>query len=102
MRLTGFVGVVLIVLGVVVLAANGIRYTKERHSTDIGPFQVSTVKKGSVSPTAGVVADALNAVDRHARDGCDPGLASNADQHTGTLDTGRRSNIDVSLNAVVE
>lgn len=56
MRLTGFIGVVLIVLGVVVLAANGISYTKERHSTDIGPFQVSTVKKGFVSPAAGVVA----------------------------------------------
>jgi hypothetical protein len=56
MRLVGFVGIVLIGFGVVVLAANGISYTKERHSTDIGPFQVSTVKKGFVSPTAGVVA----------------------------------------------
>jgi uncharacterized membrane protein HdeD (DUF308 family) len=56
MRITGFVGVILIVLGVVVLAANGISYTKERHTTDIGPVQVSTVKKGFVSPTAGVVA----------------------------------------------
>lgn len=56
MRITGFLGVILIVLGVVVLAANGISYTKERHSTDIGPIQVSTVKKGFVSPAAGVVA----------------------------------------------
>ncbi|HXB27799.1 MAG TPA: hypothetical protein VNV25_23925 [Gemmatimonadaceae bacterium] len=56
MRITGFIGVILIVLGVAVLASNGISYTKERHSTDIGPVQVATVKKGFVSPTAGVVA----------------------------------------------
>jgi hypothetical protein len=56
MRLTGFAGVVLIVLGVVVLAANGVSYTKERHSTDIGPLEVSTVKKGFVSPAAGAIA----------------------------------------------
>lgn len=56
MRLAGLIGIILVVLGVVVLAANGISYTKERHSTDVGPFQVSTVKKGFVSPTAGAVA----------------------------------------------
>jgi Na+-transporting methylmalonyl-CoA/oxaloacetate decarboxylase gamma subunit len=56
MRFTGVVGVVLIVLGVVVLAARGISYTKERHSTDIGPLQVSTEKKGFVSPAAGAIA----------------------------------------------
>ena len=56
MRPIGILGVLLIVFGVVVLAANGISYTKERHSTNIGPLQVSTVKKGFVSPTAGAVA----------------------------------------------
>jgi hypothetical protein len=56
MRLTAIVGVVLIVLGLVVLAANGISYTKERHSTNIGPVQISTAEKGFVSPTAGAVA----------------------------------------------
>jgi hypothetical protein len=56
MRLTAVVGVVLIVLGVVVLASNGVSYTKERHSTDIGPLQVSTAKKGFVSPAAGAIA----------------------------------------------
>lgn len=56
MRLTGIVGIILVVLGVVVLAANGISYTRERHSTELGPIQVSTVKKGFVSPTAGAVA----------------------------------------------
>jgi hypothetical protein len=55
-RITGFVGVLLIVLGIVVLAANGISYTKDRHSTNIGPVEVSTKEKGFVSPTAGAVA----------------------------------------------
>lgn len=45
----------LILLGAVVLAARGISYTKDRDFTNIGPFQVSTVKKGFVPPVVGVI-----------------------------------------------
>ena len=48
-------GLVLLVVGVVVLAYGGLSYTKSRHSTDIGPVQVSTVKKGFITPAAGAV-----------------------------------------------
>jgi hypothetical protein len=56
MRPVGMLGVVLIVLGAVVLAVRGISYTKDRHSTNIGPVQVSTSEKGFVPPVAGAVA----------------------------------------------
>jgi hypothetical protein len=48
-------GAVLLIIGVVVLLYGGVSYTKSRHSTDIGPVQVSTVKKGFVTPAAGAV-----------------------------------------------
>jgi len=50
------VGAVLIVLGIVVLAVRGFSYTKDRDSTNIGPVQISTEKKGFVPPVAGVIA----------------------------------------------
>lgn len=56
MRPLGIVGVVLIIVGVLVLAARGISYTKDRDSTHVGPIKVSTEQKGFVPPIAGVVA----------------------------------------------
>jgi hypothetical protein len=56
MRPAGILGVVLIVLGAVVLGLRGISYTKDRHSTNVGPVQVSTVTKGFVPPIAGGIA----------------------------------------------
>lgn len=50
------VGILLIVLGAVVLAYGGMSYTKSRHTTDIGPVQVSTSKKGFITPAAGAIA----------------------------------------------
>jgi len=49
-------GIVLIVLGGVVLAYGGMSYTKSRHSTNIGPVQVSTTDKGFITPAAGAIA----------------------------------------------
>jgi hypothetical protein len=56
MRPIGMLGIVLIVVGALVLAARGISYTKDRHSTDIGPVKVSTSDKGFVPPVAGALA----------------------------------------------
>jgi multidrug transporter EmrE-like cation transporter len=56
MRPAGLVGVVLIIAGVIVLSLRGISYTKDRHSTNVGPVQISTVQKGFVPPLAGIVA----------------------------------------------
>jgi hypothetical protein len=49
-------GILFVVFGVVVLAYGGMSYTKSRHSTDIGPVQVSTSKKGFITPAAGAIA----------------------------------------------
>jgi uncharacterized membrane protein YidH (DUF202 family) len=49
-------GILLIVFGVVVLGYGGMSYTKARHSTNIGPVQVSTTDKGFVTPAAGAIA----------------------------------------------
>jgi hypothetical protein len=49
-------GILLVVFGAVVLLYGGISYTKRRHSTDIGPVQISTAKKGFITPAAGVIA----------------------------------------------
>jgi hypothetical protein len=56
MRPVGWIGVVLIVAGVVVLAMRGISYTKERESVSVGPVAVAAEKKGFVPPWVGAVA----------------------------------------------
>lgn len=56
MRPMGMLGVVLMVLGAIVLAVRGVSYTKDRHSTNIGPVQVSSSDKGFVPPVAGAIA----------------------------------------------
>jgi len=49
-------GILLIVFGGVVLAYGGVSYTKARHSTNIGPVELSTRDRGFITPAAGVVA----------------------------------------------
>jgi len=51
-----FLGIVLVVLGIVVLAYGGVSYTKSRHNTDVGPVEISTKHKGFITPAAGAVA----------------------------------------------
>jgi len=55
MRPLGILGWILVVAGIVVLALGGFSYVKERHSAQVGPIEVGTVKKGFVSPVAGGV-----------------------------------------------
>ena len=56
MRPLGILGWVLVVAGIVVLAIGGFSYVKERHTAQVGPIEVGTVKKGFVPPVAGGVA----------------------------------------------
>jgi UDP-N-acetylmuramyl pentapeptide phosphotransferase/UDP-N-acetylglucosamine-1-phosphate transferase len=53
MRPLGWLGVILIVAGAVVLAMRGISYTKERQAVQVGPLQVSAERKGFVPPVVG-------------------------------------------------
>ncbi len=56
MRPLGIVGVILILAGVVVLAMQGISYTKHRDSVKIGGLELAKEDRGFVPPVAGVIA----------------------------------------------
>jgi len=62
MRPLGILGWLLVVAGIVVLALGGFSYVKERHTAQVGPIEVGTVKKGFVSPVAGGIAIVLGIV----------------------------------------
>jgi len=55
MKITMIIGIVLIVLGVVALAYEGITYTTREKVVDIGPLQASVEKKKTIplSPVLG-------------------------------------------------
>ena len=61
MRPLGWVGVVLIVGGGIVLAMRGVSYTKSRNDVDVGPLRLSTSEKGFVPPVVGIIAICLGA-----------------------------------------
>ena len=61
MRPIGWIGVLLVVLGVVVLAMRGLSYTKDRQEISVGPMKVATEQKGFVPPAAGFLAIAVGA-----------------------------------------
>ena len=56
MRPLGWLGVVLIALGAIVLAMRGLSYTKERESVELGPIEVAAERKGFIPPVAGAAA----------------------------------------------
>jgi hypothetical protein len=61
MRPLGWLGVVLIIAGLVVLALRGISYTKERREVAVGPIEVAAEEKGFVPPIVGAIAIAVGA-----------------------------------------
>jgi len=56
MRPLGIIGVILIIAGVVVLAMQGISYTKNKDSVKVGGLEISKEDRGFIPPVAGVVA----------------------------------------------
>ena len=56
MRPIGYVGVILIVAGAIILAMGGMSYTKDKNQVDIGPLHVAAVEKGFVPPMYGLAA----------------------------------------------
>ena len=56
MRPIGWVGVLLIVAGGIVVTMRGVSYTKNRNAIEVGPLRVAAVEKGFVSPIVGVIA----------------------------------------------
>lgn len=54
MRALGWVGVILIVAGILGVASGGIPYTKSRSEMEVGPLRVEAKEKGFIPPIAAV------------------------------------------------
>jgi hypothetical protein len=62
MKVLGWIGVLLIVGGIIVVAMRGIPYTKSRNEVEVGPLKVTTQERGMVTPVVGVAAIVVGAV----------------------------------------
>ena len=62
MRLLGWIGVILIVGGIIVVAMRGIPYTKSRNEVEVGPLKVTAQERGLVTPAVGIAAIAVGVV----------------------------------------
>jgi hypothetical protein len=62
MRPLGWIGVLLIVCGVVIVAMKGIPYTKSRNEVEVGPLKVTSQERGLVTPMYGVAAIVIGGV----------------------------------------
>ena len=62
MKPLAWIGVILIVAGIVVVAMKGIPYTKSRDQVEVGPLKVTTQERGFVTPIVGVAAIVIGGV----------------------------------------
>ena len=62
MRLLGWIGVALIVGGIIIVAMRGIPYTKSRNEVEVGPLKVTAQERGLVTPAVGIAAIVVGAV----------------------------------------
>jgi len=62
MKPLAWIGVILIIAGVVVVAMRGIPYTKSRNEMEVGPLKVTSQERGLVTPVVGVAAIVIGAV----------------------------------------
>ena len=62
MRPLAWIGVLLIIGGIVIVAMRGIPYTKSRNEVEVGPLRVTTQERGMVTPILGVAAIVIGGV----------------------------------------
>ncbi len=62
MRSLGWIGVLLIVAGVIVVVMRGVPYTKSHNEVEVGPLKVTTQERGMVTPIFGVAAIVVGGV----------------------------------------
>jgi drug/metabolite transporter (DMT)-like permease len=62
MRPLGWVGVLLIVVGIIIVAMRGIPYTKSSNEVEVGPLKVTSQERGMVTPIVGVAAIVIGGV----------------------------------------
>lgn len=62
MRPLSWIGVLLIIGGIIIVAMRGIPYTKSHNEVEVGPLKVTAQERGMVTPIVGVVAIIAGAV----------------------------------------
>jgi hypothetical protein len=62
MRPLGWIGILLIIAGIVIVAMRGIPYTKSRNEVEVGPLKVTTQERGLVTPIVGIAAIVIGGV----------------------------------------
>ena len=62
MRPLGWIGVLLIVAGIIIVAMRGIPYTKSRNEVEVGPLKVTSQERGLVPPIVGIAAIVVGGV----------------------------------------
>ena len=62
MRTVGWIGVILMIAGLVVVAMKGIPYTKSHNEVEVGPLKVTSQERGMVTPIVGVAAIVIGGV----------------------------------------
>lgn len=62
MKPLAWIGVILIVAGLVVVAMRGIPYTKSHNEMEVGPLKVTSQERGMVTPIVGIAAIVIGGV----------------------------------------
>jgi hypothetical protein len=62
MKPLAWIGVILIIAGLVVVAMRGIPYTKSHNEMEVGPLKVTSQERGMVTPIVGVAAIVIGGV----------------------------------------
>ena len=62
MKPLGWIGVILLIAGIVVVAMKGIPYTKSHNEVEVGPLKVTSQERGMVTPIVGVAAIVIGGV----------------------------------------
>lgn len=62
MRPLGWIGVILVVAGVIIVAMGGLPYTRSRSEVEVGPLKVTSQERGLVPRYVGVVAIVVGGV----------------------------------------
>jgi len=62
MKPIGMIGVVLVVLGGIVVALQGVSYVRDRQEIRVGPLEVAAERHGFVSPVVGGIVLAAGVV----------------------------------------
>ena len=62
MRPLAWIGVLLLIGGIVVVAMRGIPYTKSQNEVEVGPLKVTSQERGLVPPIVGIAAIVIGGV----------------------------------------